>query len=157
MLAAALWGACLLGAGCGAPARVAEPVTIQIPQSVPATAAVDEPPEPPPTREDMNRRLVGEWVEQFVGRSGCSDSAFISEQHGALVITSKDCNNGQSYVIDPPRYDGSRLDVQLHVPETGYVVRYRFHWLPDGNLGGEVAVSGQSGTESYPVKWIKKR
>jgi hypothetical protein len=160
-LSAALLGAALLvAAGCSAPAGLAEPVTIQIPQALPATAgtAADEP-AAPPRREDMYRRLVGEWTEQFTGRDGCSDSALIAEKNGALVITSQDCNNGTPYVVDPPKYDGSTLEVTLHVPETANVVRYRFHWLPDGNLGGEVAVSGGGGgsTQTYKVRWVRRR
>jgi hypothetical protein len=157
-LAAVLMGGALVVSACSAPAGLAEPVTIQIPEAPPpsAAASADEPKEPP-RREEMNRRLLGEWVEEFAGRNGCSDSTFIAEKNGALVATSKDCNNGVPYVVDPPRYDGSTLEISLHVAETGNVVRYRFHWLPDGNLGGEVSVTGEGSTQTYKVRWVKRR
>ena len=151
-------GGALLVSACGAPAGIGEPVTILIPEALPpsAAASADEPKEPP-RREEMNQRILGEWVEEFEGRNGCSDSTFIAQKHGALVATSKDCNNGTPYLVDPPRYDGSTLEVSLHVTDTGNVVRYRFHWLPDGNLGGEVAVSGDGSTQTYKVRWVRRR
>jgi hypothetical protein len=151
-----------LAAACGTPTpRVADPVTVTVP--VPAvaptaeTADLAEPAHRSPA-SPRPRDVTGDWTEDFSGRrGGCSDAVTITGPRNNLTITGSDCHDGAPYVFSDAKFDGEHLWLQLTVPETGYVVRYTLRFLPDGALGGEAAVTGGSGTETFKVRWTRAR
>jgi hypothetical protein len=153
------WRAALIAsiaAGCGpGPVRVVDPVTLVIPAAPPATA---EPPIPgSPHPELHEHRIQGVWREEFQSRAGCADTVTISGSGKALVIEGSDCNGGSAYTFSDLKYDGTTLSVELRVAETGYVVQYTLHWLPDGSLGGEAVVVGGPEPAPYKVRWARQR
>jgi hypothetical protein len=123
-----------------------------------ALPATSEPPGPDAPRPEARQRAIeGQWSEEFESRVGCADTVTIAQRGRGLVIDGKDCNGGTDYAFSDVKYDGTSLSLELHVSETGYVVRYSLHWLPDGSLGGHAVVNGGPSPARYKIRWARSR
>ena len=124
------------------------------PPASPPTQAPTAPYTPPPR---ALRDITGPWRESFDGRGGCSDVTTIEGRGRDLSAHGADCTDGAPYVFDDLLYDGEQLSLQLTVPQTGYVVRYRLTWSGSDELDGEAEVSGGGSAEHYHVHWTRER
>jgi hypothetical protein len=98
-------------------------------------------------------QLLGEWVETFESRPGCSDQITIGSAPTGLTLASEDCNDGEPYECDPPRISGPVLTASCRVTSTGWRSSYRLKFTPSGELEGTVEVTGEGETHSYDVTW----
>ncbi|HEY3353520.1 MAG TPA: hypothetical protein VGQ83_09745 [Polyangia bacterium] len=147
MAARLLLAVTLAAAGCGAAARSA-PCPCPCP-AAPAVAAA------PPSCQAV---MAGRWLEEFVGRSGCSDTYEFTVENGALAIRGTDCNDGKAYDFEELRYDCRTLRLRLRVRETGYRVTYDMR--PEGDIFvGEATVQSPGGEpgQIYQVRWRRAR
>ncbi len=69
--------------------------------------------------------LVGAWIEEFSGRSGCKDTYRIQAAGDGLAISGRDCNDNVPYKIGAIEFTCKRLRFDIQVLATGYVLSYQ--------------------------------
>ena len=79
--------------------------------------------------------LVGTWQHPAPWNSDDYLAEYvISVENGAPVITARDLNDGEVFVISEARWDGKVLSFRSHMPSTGREGLNEFSLTPTGEL-----------------------
>jgi hypothetical protein len=79
--------------------------------------------------------LVGTWQHPAPWDSDdCLAEYVILVEHGAPIVSARDLNDGEAFVISEARWDGEVLSFRSFMPSTGREGRNEFSLTPAGTL-----------------------
>lgn len=94
--------------------------------------------------------FVGNWVEEWPGRTGNDDFTVTSDEQG-VHVTAINRSGTYRYRIDSERIDGDILSFRLVVVESGYVLSYKVEPIDKNVLRSTI-----TGAKTKTVQWRRK-